>query len=91
MSMAELKRPLSQRPDSVIFLFSLLATERTAMRLLSEDFVAKAERCEANAAATDNEVLRQQFLKAASMWLRLARVPDQWAVKLSRESGILSS
>ena len=62
------------------------------MSLLSEeDFLAKAQRCEANAAATDNQILQQQFLKAAAMWIRLARVPDHWAKRLSRGSRTVSS
>ena len=62
------------------------------MRLLTEDdFLDKARRCEANAAATDNQILQQQFLRAAAMWRRLARVPDQWAKKLGRRSRTVSS
>ena len=36
------------------------------------DFLVKAERCEANAAATDSPRLRLQFLKAAEAWRKLA-------------------
>ena len=36
------------------------------------DYLAKAKRCEANAASADSPKLRQQFSKGAEMWLRLA-------------------